>query len=142
MDKQVSLPGIAKIGVFNAENMSTQMLNMSMAGLPVPLLCSITPITFFGEAECSITTKNENNTTSTTVLLKFDTAMPIPYHPNRGFVVKTPDGTSYAVASRQHPLPVVTFERETGTPGRASSVYHYQVSLVSANSCFDCIANF
>lgn len=142
MDNNFSLPGISKIGMFNAEDMAPQVLAMSMGDMPVPMLCDIIRIPFVGKPTFNVSSKAENNGSSKTVALKFDTVAAIRCHGNTGFVVATPDGRTYLVASAFHPVPVVTYERDTGSPDGEASVYHYQVSLVTVAQSFECIANF
>lgn len=133
------LPGVKAIGWLDCDLLTAHVALRAVAGMEVPVFTAVTPIAFFGEAECSRTSKRDGAQRSESAALKFNCAEPLPVHLHLGFVVETVDGRHWLIGGAEAPFPVVDCERRAGSPSGEPAGLTYEVSHTALRTLIECI---
>lgn len=134
----VSLPGIKSIGYVPTELLQRQIMMKHLAGLPVGLYTTVTPIEFCGAPTCDAVSNYNNNGRIEQTTLRFKTLGTVPTSSHIAFVVTDCNGQSYIIGQREKPRPIVKITRQTGTPSGDSAVQEVEVTLYAQKSLIPC----
>ena len=134
-----SLPGISFIGYVPAENLQREIMYKHLAGLPVGIFISITPIAFVGVPTCeAVSTYNKNGRVEQTTL-RFNTLDEVPTNRHIAFVITDCNGQSYVIGQHEKPRPIIQTTSSTGTPSGDPAVCSVEVVLYAQKSLIPCI---
>lgn len=136
-----SLPGIKFIGYVSSDNLQREMMNKSLAGLPVGIFTDITPICYAGVPTCIAESTYNNNGRIEQTTLRFKTLYNLPTSRHIAFVVTDCNGQSYIIGQREKPRPIVKITRDTGTPNGDPAVCSVEVTLYAQKSLIPCFIN-
>ena len=135
----VSLPGIKKIGFVECSKLAPQLMNKSIAGLPISVDSPVTDIPFTGDASCDASNAPQNNGRLEKSTVSFITTMELPTNDNLAFVVECANGRKYIIGRKEAPFPLVSVTRKSGTPGGDASSNYVEVSLSQIKSLLEVI---
>ena len=138
MDHQ-SLPGIEFIGYVPAENLQREIMYKHLAGLPVGIFTSITPIAFVGVPTCEAVSTYNNNGRVEQTTLRFKTLDDVPTNRHIAFVITDCNGQSYVIGQHEKPRPIIKTTGATGTPNGDPAVCSVEVTLYAQKSLIPCI---
>ena len=138
MDHQ-SLPGIEFIGYVPAENLQREIMYKHLAGLPVGIFTSITPIAFVGVPTCEAVSTYNNNGRVEQTTLRFKTLDVVPTNRHIAFVITDCNGQSYVIGQHEKPRPIIKTTGATGTPNGDPAVCSVEVTLYAQKSLIPCI---
>ena len=133
-----SLPGIKSVGYVPSERLQRQIMMKHLAGLPVGLYTTITPIEFCGVPTCDAVSNYNNNGRLEQTTLRFKTLGTIPTSSHIAFVVTDCNDQSYIIGQREKPRPIVKITRQTGTPNGDPAVQEVEVTLYAQKSLIPC----
>ena len=134
-----SLPGIKFIGYVDTDKLHREMMNKSLAGLPVGIFTDINPIGFAGVPTCEAVSTYNNNGRIEQTTLRFKTTDDLPTSRHIAFVVTDCNNQSYIIGQREKPRPIVNITRNTGTPDGDPAVCSVEVTLYAQRSLIPCV---
>lgn len=132
------LPGIKTLGYVQGKYLQRQMMQKSLAGLPVAIMTDITPINFVGDPTCEAASDYDNGGRIEKTTLKFITNDMILQYPDIAFVVTDTNGKSFVIGAREKPHPIIKMTISTGEPDGAPAVFSYEVTLYAQRSMIPC----
>lgn len=124
-----TLPGVASVFQMLTADLVRDIAYRSEAGLLVPVYKKPTAIPILGDAKCELTEQPDNNAQVEKVTLTFRTSHRLDTSQPLAFVVRTVQGQTYLIGTRERPFPTVKVSHTTGAPSGDASVYEVQVSL-------------
>ena len=133
-----SLPGIKFVGFVETDKLQREIMNKSLAGLPVGIFTDITPIAFCGVPTCNAESIYNNNGRIEQTTLRFKTLDDMPTSRHIAFVVTDCNNRSYIIGQREKPRPIVKVTRDTGTPNGDPAVCTVEVTLYAQKSLIPC----
>lgn len=105
-----SLPSICYIGYLPCSELPPDILNKYLAGMPVAINTSPTPIEIYGDASCEAVSEYDNGSRLEKTTLQFSTADEVPECQDLAFVVKDTQGNAYIIGQKEPPSPMVEIE--------------------------------
>ena len=105
-----SLPSICYIGYLHCSELPPDILNKYLAGMPVAINTSHTPIEIYGDASCESVSEHDNGSRLEKTTLQFSTTDEIPECQDLAFVVKDAQGKSYVIGQKEAPYPMVEID--------------------------------
>lgn len=133
-----SLPGIIFLGYVQKDRLQRQIMQKSLAGLPVGIFTDITLINFIGAPQCESQNDYDNNGRIEQTTLTFVTCDSIPTHEHLAFVITDANGQSYIIGQRERPYPIIKIKENTGTPGGDTNAKTVEVTLYAHRSLVPC----
>ena len=122
-----------------AENLQREIMYKHLAGLPVGIFTSITPIAFVGVPTCeAVSTYNKNGRVEQTTL-RFNTLDEVPTNRHIAFVITDCNGQSYVIGQHEKPRPIIKTTSSTGTTSGDPAVCSVEVVLYAQKSLIPCI---
>lgn len=86
------------------------ILNKYLAGIPIAINASPTPIEIYGDASCEAVSEYDNGSRLEKTTLQFSTADEIPECQDLAFVVKDVQGKEYVIGQKESPFPMVEID--------------------------------
>lgn len=130
-----SLPGIKFIGYLSCSLLPPNILQKSLAGVPVAIYSPPTPIEHYGNAECVAEQEYDHASYLEKTTLTFTTTDEIPNSKPVAFVVTDVNGRSYVIGHQENPCPVVEISRKKGVE---ESICELNVSFSAQKSLISC----
>lgn len=138
MKKCLSLPGITKVWYVLCEDLPTDVVYRSVAGIPITLDVEPDEITLKGEAVCEVEKAFDNNSYIEKAKLVFVSLDDIPVEQHLAFLIKTANDDMYLIGSMERPFPTVKITQSTGQPDGDASVGKYEVSFTAKKALALC----
>lgn len=139
MSKCQSLPGIQKVWYIPCADLPDDVVYRSVAGIPILLLeTPSVSITLKGEAVCEVEKSYDNNSYIEKAKLTFLSLDDAPTYNHPAFVIKTVNGETYLIGSKERPYPTVKITSSTGQPDGDASVRKYEVSFTAKKALALC----
>lgn len=123
----VSYPGIKSIGYVFADQIPANTIYNAVAGIPINLFLTPTPVPVAGATTCEIVSSNENNGIAQSLTLTFSTALQLPRHRPLAFIIEDVNGNTFLIGQPERPHLSVEGTRQTGSPAGDSAVTTYEV---------------
>lgn len=139
MNKCISLPGITNVWFIMHDDLPSDVVYRSVAGIPITLEVVPNEIMLKGEAVCEVEQTYDNNSYIEKARLTFLSLEDVPIDQRPAFVFKTADGDIYIIGSMERPYPTVKITHSTGQPDGDSSVRKYEVSFTAKKALALCI---
>ena len=124
---KVSYPGIVSIGYLLDENLPANTTYRALAGIPIHLFLRPITIPLSGMPECVVEQTNENNGSTESLTLTFNSALRLPRGKALAFVVKDANNRSWLIGQLERPHLAINSTQQTGTPEGSPAVYVYEV---------------
>lgn len=109
-----SLPGIKFIGYLPCSLLPPNILQKSLAGVPVAIYSPPTPIEHYGNAECVAEQEFDHGSYLENTTLTFTTSEEISNNRPIAFVVTDVNCRSYIIGHREALFPIVEISQKTG----------------------------
>ena len=119
--KCLSLPGITNVWYILRDDLPSDVVYRSVAGIPIILEVTPEDITLKGEAVCEVEQSYDNNSYIEKVKLTFQTLDDVPIYEHPAFVIKTVNDDIY------------------GLPDGDTAVCKYEVSFTAKKALALCI---
>lgn len=132
------LPGVRSIAWLDCADLPADVALSALAGVPVALVCRLTPVEFLDEPTCGCKREKAGAAYSETATLKFQCASRLPEDVRLGFVVTDIAGVTYLIGSAEPPFPVVTVEHNAGKPSGDASGLYYEVKHIGLKTLLPC----
>ncbi|MBD5307152.1 MAG: hypothetical protein HDS14_05950 [Bacteroides sp.] len=133
-----TLPGITDIYIIDASDLPARVDLWCIIRRPVPILTRLTPIPWTDTPTCNLTQERINTGIKQTALLTFKTPAPLPYHKNPAFVIRTPDGNTYLIGSRERPHPTIHTTQTTGAPAADPAALTHTITHKALRTLIPC----
>ena len=137
--KCLSLPGITNVWYILRDDLPSDVVYRSVAGIPITLEVTPEDITLKGEAVCEVEQSYDNNSYIEKVKLTFQTLDDLPIYEHPAFVIKTVNDDIYLIGGKERPYPTVKMTSSTGLPDGDNSVCKYEVSFTAKKAQALCI---
>ena len=131
MNKCLSLPGITKLWYIMHDDLPSDVVYRSVAGIPITLDVVPNEIELKDKAVCEVEQSYDNNSYIEKARLTFLSLDDIPIDQRPAFIIKTANGDSYLIGSKERPYPTVKITHSTGQPDGDPSVRKYEVSFTA-----------
>ena len=105
-----SLPSISFIGYVPCSELSPDILQRYLAGMPIAIYSSPTPIEIYGGASCESVSEHDNGSRLEKTTLQFTTTNEILECQDLAFVVKDVQGKFYVIGQKESPYPMVEID--------------------------------
>ena len=138
MSKCVSLPGITNVSYIAYDDLPDDVVYRSVAGIPISLEVVPDEITMKGEAVCEMEQSFDNNSHIEKAKLTFLTLDDVPTYNHPAFVIRTVNGETYLIGSKERPYPTVKITSSTGQPDGDTSVRKFEVSFTAKKALALC----
>ena len=134
----ISLPGITKVWCISRDYLPDDVVYRAVAGIPISLEASPISITMKGEAVCEVEQSFDNNSHIEKAKLTFLSLDDVPTYNHPAFVIKTVNGETYLIGSKERPYPTVKITSSTGQPDGDTSVRKFEVSFTAKKALALC----
>ena len=134
-----SLPGIIKLSYIDCQLLPKDITLKAMAGVLVTIASAATEIPFVGIPTCETESQFDNNSQIEKTTLSFNTTEIIPTDQHLAFIIKTVQGNSFVIGTKEQPFPTIKISTTTGTPDGDPSVRKYEVTFTARKSLTPCI---
>ena len=135
---QQKLPGIMAIGYVRGHQLQRQMMQKSLAGIPVGIMTDITPINFVGNPTCEAVSDYDNGGRLEKTTLKFLTNDDIPIYKDIAFVITDCNCRSFVIGAREKPRPIIRVSSFSGQADGEPNAYSIEVTLYAHRSLIPC----
>ena len=102
-----SLPGIKAIAFLPCKLLSPNIVEKFLAGVPIGVFSTSTPIEHYGNASCEAESKYTGGTYYESTTLQFTTTDEIRQSQQLAFVVTDVNNHTYVIGCKEAPYPVV-----------------------------------
>ena len=126
--KCLSLPGITNVWYILRDDLPSDVVYRSVAGIPITLEVTPEDIQSY-----------DNNSYIEKVKLTFQTLDDVPIYEHPAFVIKTVNDDMYLIGGKERPYPTVKMTSTTGLPDGDNSVCKYEVSFTAKKALALCI---
>lgn len=133
------LPGIKKIYYTLCDQLQPRIDLQAIAGMKVAILSDLEEIPFFGTPECKCSTEKDKNGWNQKVSLKFRSSEVIPVDDNLAFIVGDVNDRWFVIGAKENPYPVITVEKNTGSPSGDAAGFYYEINHESLRSLIECL---
>jgi len=130
-----SLPNIVKIGFVPCNNLSPNILEKFLAGIPVAVFQLPTAIEHYGNAKCEAEQEYVNGAYSEKTVLQFSSTQTIKGFSAVAFVIEDAQGNSFIIGAKEAPFPIVEVTEEMD---RETNVKNYKVTFTRRKSLLPC----
>lgn len=131
-----SLPSICYIGYLHCSELPPDILNKYLAGMPVAINASSTPIEIYGDASCEAVSEHDNGSRLEKTTLQFTTTDEVPECQDLAFVVKDVQGKEYVIGQKESPFPMVEIDTSINKEENDQMV---KVVFIAKKSLIPCI---
>ena len=128
------LPGIVSISYLPCANLTPNLMERYLCGLPVSISATKTAIALVGDAECTLDAEFECNSYIEECQLEFSTTDDIDNSVPIAFVVTDANGASYLIGVKEKPYPQVLIGKTIDTESNVNTVkftFKARKSLIS-----------
>lgn len=133
------LPGVKSVAYTFADTIFPAVANRAAAGLPVPILSIIKPITTTGKTKLTCTLNRAFGEVMQEAKLTFNSDTLIEIHENLAFIVETVDGRVMLLGRREPPFPKVKATSNSGSPDSDAAGYQYEITFKAPYALIDVI---
>ena len=137
--KCLSLPGITNVWYILRDDLPSDVVYRSVAGISITLEVTPENIPLKGEAVCEVEQSYDNNSYIEKVKLTFQTLDDVPIYEHPAFVIKTVNDDIYLIGGKERPYPTVKMTSSTGLPDGDTAVCKYEVSFTAKKALALCI---
>lgn len=130
-----SLPSICYIGYLPCSELPPDILNKYLAGMPVAINASPTPVEIYGDASCEAVSEHDNGSRLEKTTLKFTTADEVPEHQDLAFVVKDAQGKEYIIGQKEAPYSMVEISTSVD---KNENIKEAKVVFIAKKSLISC----
>lgn len=130
-----SLPGIKFIGYLPCSLLPPNILQKSLAGVPVAIYSPPTPVEHYGNAECIAEQEYDHGSYLEKTTLTFTTADEIPRNRPLVFVVTDVESKSWVIGSREQPHPIVEIKRQTD---ENKNIFEVKITFTARRALVPC----
>lgn len=130
-----SLPGIKFIGYLPCPLLPPNILQKSLAGVPVAIYSPPTPVEHYGNAECVAEQEYDHGSYLENTTLTFTTTGEIPNNLPVAMVVTDVEGKSWVIGFREHPYPIIESKQQTD---EEKNIFEIKVTFTSQKSLVPC----
>ena len=132
MNDLFSLPGVKSISYIPASSLADKLGVQALAGLPIYIHATPTPIEFNGDPTCECTHSNAGVSPSQSLEFSFRSTQQIPDDRYLAFL-----DHSYLIGTKEeHPL--IERVQSFGNPDSDSSTFTYTIQLTSPRALIPC----
>lgn len=131
-----SLPGIKFIGYLPCSLLPPNILQKSLAGVPVAIYTPPTPIEHYGNAECIAEQEYDHGSYQEKTTLTFTTTDEIPRNRPLTFVATDVEGKSWLIGNREHPYPIIEVKQQKDFE---KNVFEVKGTFVAQKSLVFCV---
>ena len=117
-----SLPGIVSISYLPCANLTTNIMERYLCGLPVSISATKTAIALVGDAECTLDAEFECNSYIEECQLEFSTTDDIGNSVSIAFVITDANGASYLIGVKEKPYPEVQIGKTIDTESNVKKI--------------------
>lgn len=131
-----SLPNIVRISTVPCNELSPNITEKFMAGLPIAVFPLPTAIEHYGDAKCEAEQEYVNGGYSEKTVLQFNSADDICQYPPLAFVVEDAQRNTFLIGTREAPHPMVEI---TQTIDKETNIKAYKVTFTRRKSLVPCV---
>lgn len=132
---KTSLPGIKFIGYLPCKDLPLFILQKHLAGIPVSIYSTATPVDFFTNASCEATQEHDNGVVLEKTILQFSTTLNLPYGIPLAFVVKDVNDKTYVIGTHEAPFPTITSDSFIS---EEKNIHEFKIQLNSRKTLIPC----
>ncbi len=137
MNDLFSLPGVRSISYIPASSLADKLGVQALAGMPIYIHATPTPIEFNGDPTCECTHSNAGVSPSQSLEFSFRSTQQIPDDRYLSFLVVDVNGHSYLIGTKEeHPL--IERVQSFGNPDSDPSTFTYTIQLTSPRALIPC----
>lgn len=130
-----SLPGIKFIGYLPCSLLPPNILQKSLAGVPVAIYTPPTPIEHYGNSECIAEQEYDHGSYLEKTMLTFTTTDEIPRNRPLTFVATDVEGKSWVIGFKEQPYPIIESKQQTA---EEKNIFEIKVTFTSQKSLVPC----
>lgn len=134
------LPGIKKIYYVDSAKLPFRVDLANICGMDIVILDDLVEVEFFGDPDCSCTSKQENKAITQEAKLEFNSPVRLPQDIRPSFVVTDVNDNDFLIGSREMPLPKVNCTYSAAVPGSSRAGFKYEITHNAIRTMIPCIS--
>lgn len=115
--------------------MPPYILQKHLAGVPVGILRTPTPVEFFTEASCEAEQETDNGATIEKTTLRFSTSESLTQGLSLAFIITDVNGQSYVIGQKEESAPALTINN---TVSNDTNIHQVKVTFTAQKSLIPC----